>query len=106
MKSAPGVLAIDPKAVTDGLVRSIQHLVHVHLRRKGVVLGLSGGIDSSVCAALCARALGAGNTLALLMPDRDSSPDSGSLATMLAGRLGIDTLTVDITGTVEAAGCY
>jgi NAD+ synthase len=76
------------------------------MRRRGAVLGVSGGIDSSVCAALCARALGREKVLAIFMPDRDSSPDSIKLGRLLTETLGIEAVTEDITDILDAAGCY
>jgi NAD+ synthase len=77
-----------------------------HLRRKGAVLGLSGGIDSSLTAALCVRALGADKVVGLLMPEKESSPESLVLSRLLAESLGIRTVLEDITPILEAAGCY
>ena len=76
------------------------------LRRRGVVLGLSGGIDSSVSAALAVAALGAKKVLGVLMPERDSDPDSLRLGRLVADRLGIETVTEDIAPILDAAGCY
>ncbi len=76
------------------------------LRRRGVVLGLSGGIDSSVCAALAAAAFGADRVVALLMPERDSDPESLRLGLLVAESLGIDTVTEDIAPILYASGCY
>jgi NAD+ synthase len=70
------------------------------------VIGLSGGIDSSVVAALSARALGEDRTLALLMPERESSDDSLALGQLVADKLQIRTVIEDITPILEAAGCY
>jgi NAD+ synthase len=106
MEFSAGVLSIDPKETVETLTQSIRGLVHGPLKRKGAVLGISGGIDSSVCAALCARALGSENVLGLLMPDRDSSSDSARLAQLLARELNIATITHDITPILEASGCY
>ncbi|MBK9000539.1 MAG: NAD(+) synthase [Myxococcales bacterium] len=100
------VLAIDPRAVTEQIVEFIRTSVRDVLRRKGAVLGLSGGVDSSVVAALSARALGPEQTLGLLMPERDSSPDSLRLARQLAEVLGIPTLLEDAEPILAAAGCY
>ena len=70
-------------------------------------MGLSGGIDSSVVAALCARALGAERVLGLLMPERDSSSETRSASGQLAGRpLGIRRIVEDIAPALAAAGCY
>jgi NAD+ synthase len=65
------------------------------------VVGLSGGIDSAVAAALCARAFGAAETLCVLMPYRTSSPDSEAHARLVAERLGTPTRTVDITAMAD-----
>jgi NAD+ synthase len=75
-------------------------------RRRGVVVGLSGGIDSSVVTALCVRALGAERVQVLLMPERDSSSESLTLGRALTSKLGTPTLVENIAPTLEAAGCY
>jgi NAD+ synthase len=99
-------LAIDPEAVTEHLARTLRAQVLETLRRKGVVFGLSGGVDSSVVAALSVRAFGADKVLALLMPERDSSSDSLTLGKLVADRFGIPTIVEDIGPTLEALGCY
>jgi len=70
------------------------------------VIGLSGGIDSSVCAALCARALGPQKVLGLFMPERDSSSDALRLGRLVADSLGISAELEAIGPALEAAGCY
>jgi NAD+ synthase len=76
------------------------------LRRRGIVVGLSGGIDSSVVTALSARALGADRVQVLLMPERDSSPDSKMLGELLVSQLGTPVIVEDIAPILAAAGCY
>src|SRR5690349_8735279 len=76
------------------------------LRKRGIVVGLSGGIDSSVVTALCARALGPSRVQVLLMPERDSSSDAQRLGNMLASQLGTPVIVENIAPTLEAAGCY
>jgi len=76
------------------------------LKRRGVVLGLSGGIDSSVVAALAARALGRERVLGLFMNEGESSDDTARLAHLLADSLGIATVDEDISPILRAAGCY
>jgi NAD+ synthase len=102
---SPAVLAIDPESTTRAIGDAIRQQL-VGLRRRGVVVGLSGGIDSSVVTSLCARAVGADKVQVLLMPERDSSPESRSLGQMLTGKLGTPTLVEDIAAIVDAAGCY
>lgn len=85
---------------------AIRDIVLEKLRRRGVVLGLSGGIDSSVAAALCVRALGRERVLGLFMPESDSSEESLRLGQILAESLGITAILEDISPILSAAGCY
>ncbi len=100
------LLHLDPRAEIARVVNAIRDQVHNRLRRKGVVLGLSGGIDSSVAAALCVRALGPDRVLGLFMPEHDSASDSERLGRLLADHLGVTALVENIGPTLEAAGCY
>lgn len=100
------VLTIDPARTADYIQQEIRRIVLQQLHRKGAVLGLSGGIDSSVTAALCAGALGGERVLGLMMPETDSSSESVELATLLADQLGIRTVLEDISPILNAAGCY
>jgi NAD+ synthase len=99
-------LRIDAEAETARIVEAIRAQVLRGLKRRGAVLGLSGGIDSSVTVALCARALGADKVLALLMPEHDSDPDSLRLGRLMADTLGVATVTEDIAPILTGAGCY
>lgn len=96
----------DPGSVTDSITGQLREDVFHKLKRKGAVVGISGGIDSSVCLALAARAFGAENVTGIMMPDKDSSPESEELASLLASGLGVHTLREDITGALEGLGCY
>jgi NAD+ synthase len=98
-------LAIDPGRTADAIERAMREQVRA-LGRRGVVVGLSGGIDSSVVTCLAVRALGAARVQVLLMPERDSSPDSLMLGRLLASSLDVPTLVEDIGPVLEAAGCY
>src|SRR5262245_53998815 len=100
------VLKLDAARAVDQITTAIREQVLKVLRRKGVVLGLSGGIDSSVVAALSGRALGKDRVLALLMPERESEGDSLTLGRLVADNLGIDTLVEDITPILEGTGAY
>ena len=93
-------------AICERLQKEIkEHIVNT-LRRRGGVIGISGGIDSSVSMALAARALGPDKILGVLLPEKDSSGESARLAHLLAGKFGVSTLTEDITGALEGFGCY
>lgn len=100
------VLHIDAAREIAAIAAVIRADVLGGLRRRGVVVGLSGGIDSSVVAALAARALGPAKVLGLLMPDAASADESLRLGQLMAGTLGIPTLVEEIAPTLAAAGCY
>src|SRR5207245_1530029 len=85
----PGALALCPEKTAARIEEAIRRSVFTDLKRKGVVLGLSGGIDSSVVAALAVRALGKERVLGLFMPEPDSSGESLRLGRLIAGHLGI-----------------
>ena len=100
------VIGIDPRTETDRVCSSLREEVLGTLRRRGIVVGLSGGIDSSVVAALSARALGPKRVLGLLMPERDSSPEALRLGRLVAERLGIEARVEPIDEILSAMGCY
>jgi NAD+ synthase len=100
------VLRIDPALVAQRIEQTIREQVLGTLKRRGAVVGMSGGVDSSVVAALCVRALGNQRVVALLMPERDSSPDALRLGRMAAESLGIRHLVEDIGPALAALGCY
>ena len=100
------VLELDAAAETSRIEAAIREQVMGTLRRRGAVVGMSGGIDSSVVATLCARALGPDRVLGLLMPERDSSGDALRLGRLLAEHLGIAYVVEDIAPTLGALGCY
>jgi NAD+ synthase len=100
------VLKIDARAEAEKIEAAIHEIVVKRLKRQGVVLGLSGGIDSSVTAALSARALGRNRVHALFLPEADSSGDSLRLGRLLADTLGIQSSLEDITPILDGAGCY
>jgi len=81
------------------------NVVHT-FRKKGAVVAVSGGIDSSTTAALCVRALGKDHVYALLLPERDSSPESTRYGKMLVEHLGIPYEITEIEPILEAMGCY
>ncbi len=99
-------LAFDPDAVVEKIRERMLAGVMNTMKRQGAVVAVSGGIDSSVCAALAQRALGSDRVLALLMPETDSSGNSGELGIQLCRHLGIAFEVQDISGTLEAIGCY
>jgi NAD+ synthase len=105
-KVSPSVLTLDPKKELASIQEWVRAAVYMQLRRRGVVVGLSGGVDSSVTAAICASALGPGRVLGLIMPEEDSSPESEYLGSMVAKFLGIQVITECVTPILRACGCY
>jgi NAD+ synthase len=99
-------LRIDAAKETAAIEVAVREQVFRRFRRKGAVVGMSGGIDSSVVAALCTRALGKDRVLGLFMPEPDSSEDSLPLGHLVADSLGIHTLVENIGPTLRALGCY
>ena len=104
--AASELLRIDPATEADRIAEAIRDLVLVQFRRKGIVLGVSGGVDSSVVAALCVRALGPERVVALFMPESESAPESLHLGRFLADNLGIRSILENITPILEGVGCY
>jgi NAD+ synthase len=103
---ANSLLQLDGAAEVDRICSTVLGQVRDVLKRRGVVLGLSGGIDSSVCAALAVRAFGADRVIGLFMPEADSSPDSLELGRRIAEWLGIRSFLENITPVLDGAGCY
>jgi NAD+ synthase len=102
----PEILAIDCEVEADRIARRMVEIVGRELRRRGVVIALSGGVDSSVCAALAVRALGTSKIYGLMLPERDSSDNSLTRARQVTESFGIAYGVQDIAPTLEALGCY
>lgn len=96
----------DIKQVCDKVTERLRTDVTHKLNRRGGIVGISGGIDSSVTLALAVKALGAGNVVGVMLPERDSSPDSLRLAYTLAEKFAVKTIVEDITCALEGFGCY
>ncbi len=106
MAISPDILKLDAAAEVDRITARIREIVFNQLKRRGAVLGVSGGIDSSVVAFLCARALGKERTFIVFMPEKDSSSDSLRLGRQVAAALGTQSVVEDIAPMLEAARCY
>jgi NAD+ synthase len=94
------------KAEAERISGKIKDDIQGELKRKGAVIGISGGIDSSVTLALAVKALGADNVLGVMLPEKDSSRESKEFALKLAAKFKVKTLEEDITGALEGFGCY
>lgn len=106
MKFSKDLIKLDCKKVVDELVETLRQQVYVQLKRQGAVVGTSGGIDSSVVAALCARAFGPDRMVGILLPDKDSSGESEKLGIELAKTYGYPYEINDVTEGLRGAGCY
>lgn len=101
----PDVLDIDPGPEVARVTRVLRDLL-ARTRRKGAVIALSGGIDSSVTAALCVQALGPQRVFGLHMPERASSPDTIELSRSISDTFGFDSVVEEIADVLDAVGCY
>jgi NAD+ synthase len=99
-------LKIDSAVMADELCERILKQVRGTLKKGGAVVGISGGIDSSVVSALCARALGPDRVLGIMMPERESSDESEKLARTLGKKFGFETIVEDLTDALTGTGCY
>ena len=98
-------LAIDAEAEVERIVTALRAQLRA-MKKRGLVLGLSGGIDSSVSLALAVRAAGAQNVFGLFMPENDSDPESLRLGRLVAGTFGVEAAVEDIGPALKAMGCY
>lgn len=100
------ILLEDPEVVTNSIVEKMRIDVLQNFKRNGAVVGISGGIDSSVCLALSAKAFGPEKVIGIIMPEKDSSPDSEELALELASEFGVRTIKEVITSALDGFNCY
>jgi NAD+ synthase len=99
-------LRLDVEKEVERITAAIYDTVHHEMRRQGAVLGISGGVDSAVTLALCARALGNQRVVGLLLPEKESSPESETLAHELASCFDVEAITEEITPPLDGYGCY
>jgi len=105
-KLSAAVLEFDRDAEVEKITTRIREILARDLRKRGLVVAISGGIDSSVSAALCVKAVGPSKVFGLLLPERDSASTSTQRGRALAEHLGIEYKLHDIAPTLEAIGCY
>jgi NAD+ synthase len=100
------ILRIDPEAETQRICDFIRRMALKDFKRKGAVVGLSGGIDSALVVELAVRALGRERVLGVFLPEKESNPISLEYAVRQAAKLGIETVKVNITENLESFGVY
>ena len=101
----PASLEIDAEVETARITAALTAYL-ARSRRRGLVVALSGGIDSSTVAALCVAALGKDRVFGLHMPEQESSPDTLMLSRLVADSLGIASTVEEISPILEGTGCY
>jgi NAD+ synthase len=99
-------LHIDPAAETEKITGRLRQILSKSLKRRGLVVEVSGGIDSSVTLALSVRAIGAERVVALLMPERHSSENTLDLSSQVADAFKVEKIHENISGILEAVGFY
>ena len=99
-------LELDPQKETDNICNEIRNLMRTKLKKRGLVVAISGGVDSGVCAALAVKALGKNKVFGPLLPETDSSSESLTRGKELAEHLGIQYAIENIAPTLDAIGCY
>jgi NAD+ synthase len=100
------MLELDADQEIQSLCDTLRQQVGRIFKKRGVVVALSGGIDSSVVGALCVEAFGQDNVFGLLMPEQDSASDTMDLSRIVAEHLGIKYEAEVITPILESVGCY
>jgi NAD+ synthase len=101
-----GVLKIDPATEVKKICDFLVNQVNINYRRKGIIVGLSGGIDSAVVVSLAVEALGKEKVTGLILPEKESNPISSKYARLHAEALGIDFKEKEITPTIDSVVAY
>lgn len=100
------ILLENIEKVVENIAEQLREDILQRFKRHGAVVGISGGIDSSVCLALAVKAFGPEKVLGIMLPEKDSSPESEILARELATRFGVKAIKEEITGALSGFGCY
>ncbi|MCK4561170.1 MAG: NAD(+) synthase [Calditrichia bacterium] len=97
---------LDVQKETDKIVNQLKDDVFHKLKKRGAVVGISGGLDSSVILGLCVHAFGPKRVVGIMMPEHDSNPDSVKLATSLANKFGVEYVVENMSDTLAGFKCY
>lgn len=106
MKFTKDSINIEPTKVFSEISSKLKEDVTKKLRKRGAVVGISGGIDSSVVLAICAKTFGADHVLGVMMPENDSNPDSLELAKKLSAKFNTKYVVENMTEALAGYGCY
>jgi len=99
-------IKINPEIETERIITKLKRDLIQTLKKRGIVIGISGGIDSSIVLALCAKAFGSGKVLGVMMPEKDSNSDSVVLAKNLADSFNVKYIIEDMTASLYGFGTY
>ncbi len=105
-KFSKDVLIIDAEKEIEKIVKHLRSFLTNQFKRRGLIVALSGGIDSSVTTALSSKALGPDRVLALLMPEQHSSDETLNLSSLVADHFGVNKVHEDISNILESVGFY
>jgi len=100
------LIGFDEEQEVEKIKKKTIELLKKDLRKRGLVVAVSGGVDSAVCAGLAAKSVGTKKVFTLLLPEQDSSDDSVSLGKQVVDTLGLEYEVHNIAKTLEEVGCY
>jgi len=100
------ILKIDCEKEADRIANRMRQILADQLKRRGFIVAVSGGIDSSVTLALCVKSVGKERVLALQMPEKHSAENTKDLSALVADHFGVEKVYENITGILEAVGFY
>lgn len=100
------VLRLDPENEINKISKNIKEILSKRLSRRGIVVGLSGGIDSSTTVALASKAIGKERVLTLLMPEKHSADETLDLSSKVADNFGVEKIHENISSILDAVGFY
>jgi len=106
MDFSKSVLNIDVQSEITRICDFIRVMTFKNFKRKGAVIGLSGGVDSAVVGELCVRALEKDKVLGLFLPEKESNPISMQYGSKQAAKMGVEAIKVNITQHLESLGLY
>jgi NAD+ synthase len=99
-------ITINTQDEASQIIEKLKNGVVRNLKKRGAVVGISGGLDSSVVLALCVNAFGPKKVLGVIMPEQDSNPQSSELAIQLANKFEVEYVIEDVTSAIDGFGCY
>ncbi|MDD5608888.1 MAG: NAD(+) synthase [Ignavibacterium sp.] len=106
MKFTKDSINIEPAKEFEKISSKLKEDVIKRLKKRGAVVGISGGIDSSVVLAICAKTFGSDRVLGVMMPENDSNPDSLNLAKKLSAKFNTKYVVENMTDALAGFGCY